>query len=189
MDDIMEMVEGGGDDDGEKSWLNNGVALLVVFIAVVMAISQMQSSNVAQAITETKQEINDQWAFYQAKSIKENLHELQLDAFKMKMLSDRLLMKPDVAKAYDDKIKFYDNEVRRYGKEKNEIREKAESLEEDYEKLNARDDKFDMSDAIFSLSLALFAITALTKKKPLFFLSMLIACGGGFFLYQAMTIK
>lgn len=189
MEDIMEMVEGGGDDGEEKSWLNSGVALLVVMIAVIMAISQMQSSNVAQAITETKQEINDQWAFYQAKSIKENLHELQLDEFKMKMLSDRALMKPDVAKTYDNRIKFYGSEVSRYGKEKNEIRAKAESLEEEYEKLNARDDKFDMSDAIFSLSLALFAITALTKKKPLFFMSILVACGGAFFLVQAMTIK
>lgn len=192
MDDLMEMIEGKDDGDGEKeekSWLNNAIAIAVVFTAVIMAISQMYSGNVAQAITETQLNINDQWAFFQSKSIKQHLYNMQIAELKLKVLSDRKLMSPEAAAAYDKQITGDESEVKRYDKEKDEISGKAKSLEKDYAVLNKQDDNFDMSDAIYSLSLALLAITALTKRKPLFFLSLLAGVGGSYFLYFALTGK
>lgn len=191
MEDVMDMLEGGDEDDGKegKSWITTAVSIFVVMIAVTMAISQVISGNVAQAITETKQDIVDQWAFFQSKSIKQHLYVLQINELKLKVLSDRKLMSPEAAAAYDKQIADDASEAKRYDKEKKEISDKAKAMEKDYEVLNKQDDKFDMSDAIFSLSLALFAITALTKKKPLFFVSLLAGCGGAYFMFLALTIK
>ncbi len=187
----MDMLEGKDEDDGKegKSWITTAVSIFVVMIAVTMAISQVISGNVAQAITETKQDIVDQWAFFQSKSIKQHLYVLQINELKLKVLSDRKLMSPEAAAAYDKQIADDKSEMKRYDKEKKEISDKAKGMEKDYEVLNKQDDKFDMSDAIFSLSLALFAITALTKKKPLFFVSLLAGCGGAYFMFLALTIK
>ena len=52
---------------------------------------------------------------------------------------------------------------------------KAKAFEKQYDDLNFRDDQFDLSDATLSISLAMLAITALTGKRKLLYLSCLIA--------------
>lgn len=190
-DDIMELVEGNKDEDEkeEKSWLNAGLAVAVVIIAGTMAISQTISSNVAQAIVDTKADVLNGWAYYQSKSIKQHLHELEVNDLKLKVLADGAQMEPQVKEAFEKQLQKYESEVVRYEKEKTEIKKDTESKEKDLGSLNAKDDKFDMSDAIFSMSLALFAITALLKNKSLFFLSLLVAAGGGYYMYLACVIK
>ncbi|HTG44715.1 MAG TPA: DUF4337 family protein, partial [Verrucomicrobiae bacterium] len=65
----------------------------------------------------------------------------------------------------------------RYDTEKAQIKTKAEQHEKNYNALNFRDDQFDLSDATLSISLAMLAVTALTGKRWLMFLSWVV---GGF---------
>jgi len=57
---------------------------------------------------------------------------------------------------------------------------KAEQDDKTYDALNFKDDQFDLSDAMLAIAIALLAITALTKQRWLFMLSMVPTAFGVF---------
>ena len=67
---------------------------------------------------------SDQWAFYQAKSIKETSYQVQRD-----MMDIQRKQSPEAEALYAPNIAAYDKEVSRYKKEKAEIMADAQKLE------------------------------------------------------------
>ena len=100
------------------------VSMTLICLAVLAAIATLKGGGFT---TRTLKEMNeatlqqaqasDQWAFFQAKSIKQNLYEIELDHLKNTGTATTNAL--DKAKAKVDK----------YDKEKSEIKAKAEELE------------------------------------------------------------
>ncbi len=173
----------------KASWLNLAIPISVSLTAGIMAVSQVVGGNVQEAAVSTKQEIVDQWSFYQAKSIKQYMHKMQVTLLQLNLARDKkVLASPDI-KHYKDIIREYENDIDRYEKEKNDIFKTARGKEKENKIWNKKDDKFDMSNALFAMSLSLMAITALTKFRPLFFISLGIALTATTLVLQAFIIK
>ena len=66
----------------------------------------------------------------------------------------------------------------KYDQEKAQIRKDAEQAGDDYNALNVHDDQFDLAEACLSISIALAGITALTKKRWLFVIAVVLALIG-----------
>lgn len=101
-----------------------------------------------------KTEAANQWAYYQAKSGKQNLSELALEIV------------PDAKRS------FYEDEVKRYKAEKNEIKAVAERLDAESvafdEKSNRQiheHHRWAQATTVLQVSIALAAIALLTKRK------------------------
>jgi len=156
-DSIREAVE-----RGSESRLNSIIALLVSITATFMALCNVKDGNIVQGMAQAQANAVDQWSYYQAKGVKENLAEYGLDQL---TLQKELAATPSAA--LDAKIAVYAAQVKKYGKEKADIRKQAEDYQKQYDALNFHDDQFDMSEACLSVSLALFGVTALTKKRSL----------------------
>jgi hypothetical protein len=101
-----------------------------------------------------KTEAANQWAFYQAKSGKQNLAELA------------------VVLVGEDRRGRYLEEIERYKKEKAEIKAAAERLEQESKDFDRRSDeqlhehhRWAQATTALQVSIALAAITLLTKKR------------------------
>lgn len=173
MGDVSETVNEAV-ENARESKLNGVIALSVAVSATWMALCNVKSGNVVQAMAKTQVASNNQWSYYQAKSTKQNVAESTSQ--QLEILRDTLPGLTDAAKVeMQARIEKYKGEVARYAKEKDEIKAKAESLEKEYDRLSFKDDQFDVGEASTSVALALFGVTALTQKRWLLIVAFVFA--------------
>ena len=172
-DTINEAVE-----HAPESRLNSVIAALVAIAATFMALCNVKDGNIVQGMAQAQANAVDQWSYFQAKGMKQNLAEATLDQLQ---LQRAMITDPKFAAMLDEKIAVYQKQVKRYEKEKTDIRANAEGQQKEYDRLNLHDDQFDMSDACLSVAIALFGVTALTKKRWLLALAVVFMFFGVLF--------
>ena len=148
--------------EAHKGGLGQQVAIFSAVLATVGAIVSFfgwDTQNKAmlyknEAVLE-RAEATDQWNFYQAKSMKQNLAELAAT------------VSTDPKKA-----EFYQAEAKRYSKEKDDIRKIAEAHEAKAKDFNDRSEKalhphhnLSISMTLLQIAIALASITVLTQKR------------------------
>ncbi len=72
-----------------------------------------------------QQQSSDQWAFYQAKVIREHLYRAQRLRLEADIIERGSSMKPEVKKHYESMLKKMADEEARYGTEKKAIEQDA----------------------------------------------------------------
>ena len=167
---ISEAIENA---EASHDGLNNLIAVLVALLATFMALCNIKDGNIVQAMSQDQAKAVDQWSYYQAKGMKENLAESVRDQLILHRQQPGL--SPQESALLDQQIKKYDGIVAKYVKEKEDIKKDAEGAEKDYDRLNVHDDQFDMSEATISIAIALLGVSALTKKKWLVGVAVLFA--------------
>jgi len=161
MPDIADTVSD-SIDSAADSRLHSIVALLVAIAATFMALCNVKDGNIVQAMTQAQANAVDQWSYYQAKGMKENLAEATLDQL---ALQRELVTDPRHLALIDQKIAAYRLQLKKYVNEKAAIRKQAQDFQKQYDALNFHDDQFDMSEACLSVAIALLGVTALTKRR------------------------
>ena len=160
-------------ESNARDRLNNWIAISVALLAAFMAITKVKDDNIVQAMLQAKTDAVDTWSEYQSKRIKQHMLELGRD----QTVALRATA-PQAAATLDEQVKHYESEIARYQNEETELQDKARSLEKQYDALNFRDDQFDLSDAFLSVALAMLAVTALTRKRWLLWLSLVFGVFG-----------
>jgi len=143
------------------------VSLTVVFVAVIAAIAAQWSARYGGRVQLGQAQASDQWALYQAKSIKQHLTEAAL--FTLSRTANSA--DPDVAKQEQKMTE----DIARYSKEKADVKEKAESLEKIRDDSSKRGGRMGTAVSIFTVAIATASLCTVTKKKPLWFASMIMA--------------
>ena len=172
MGELAESIQEAA-EHGHGSSLNTRVGIAVAITATVMALTSIVGGHVVQELNLTASEVNNAWAYFQAKSTKQHLAENARE-----LLAAQGDLNPGAASALAPRLDRYAAEVKRYDQEKAEIQRQAEGLEAKRLLLQARHDRFGIAEATFSLSLALFGLTALTQRRWLLGLGILFACAG-----------
>lgn len=173
MSEIEDAVKETIEPKGE--WpLNSYIAGLVAVVATCMAVGNIKDGNVVQAMQQAQAKSVDAWAYYQSKSLKQLMSENAAEQMET-YLAVTPAMAPASRTGVEKRIAKYKEEAARYEKEKGEIRKQAEGYDKDYDRLNLHDDQFDMSEACLTIAIALFGVSALVKKRWLFF----FACAMG----------
>ena len=167
----MENLQERLDAAETKNRLNNYIALAVAIISVFLAVTKVKDDNIVQAMLQAKSDAVDTWNEYQSKKLKQHLAELGLN----QVQALQVLAPGKGTELLAVQQKQYRDTIARYQTEEDVIMKKARAFEKQYDDLNFRDDQFDLSDATLSISLAMLAITALTGKRKLLYLSCLIA--------------
>jgi phosphoribosylformylglycinamidine (FGAM) synthase-like enzyme len=119
--------------------------------------------------TFNQTQASDQWSFYQAKSIKQNLYDIELDHL-------TAAPSPDAAAVAKMKAK-----VDKYDKDKADITALAKKYEaaRDAARKNAmvsaeHSKQMGLSITLFQVAIALGAMCLIVKKKPLWFAAMIL---------------
>ena len=143
------------------------VSLTIVIVAVIAAVAAQWSGKYGSQVMLSQTQASDQWAFFEAKSIKQHLDETTL----MQLAQTADANNPTVA-AQIQKLK---ETVARYDKEKAEIKGRAEALEKKRDNAGKHGGKMGLAVSIFTIAIATASICTVTKKKPLWFAAMIFA--------------
>ena len=146
------------------------VSLSLVIIAVTAAIAAQWSGKYGSRTQMSQAQASDQWSFYQAKSIKQHLTEAA-----HRQLA-RTANPGDATVAAESKK--LEEQIARYDKEKAEIKTHAENLEKSRDEASRRGGKMGLAVSLLSVAIATGSICTVTKKKPLWFVSLALAAGG-----------
>ncbi|OUL23022.1 hypothetical protein BV378_24375 [Nostoc sp. RF31YmG] len=152
-----------------KSRLNSAVAIAVALITTFMAICKVKDDNLVQAMQQAQANKIDDWAFYQARNIREEIAKANVIQLKLQSASQSAAVKAD----YEKQIAAYQAIADKEDQKKQEQQVAAQKDQTTYDQLNYHDDQFDLADAFLSLSVSLLAITSLSQKKWLFYAALL----------------
>lgn len=172
-------------EEKKEPWLNY-LALTTVIFAVCATLSTLKGGGYGSKAVMSQAQASDQWAYYQAKSIKGYLYEIQRDKLGLELKAGV----HGAAAEYRKKIDFYQSEIDRYKDEKEEIKKKAEALEAQRTDAQAHSGAFGMAAMFLQIAILLSSIAALMKQKYFWFLGIAGGCAGlvfffnGFFLFM-----
>jgi hypothetical protein len=165
---------GGG--DAKNAWIMQ-LSLSTAIIAVLAAIAALQSGSYANDAMLKKNEAilaqskaSDQWAFYQAKGIKAAVYQVQANA------------------GSADAVKREKEEQEAIKKNAEDLEKKAELADTESEHLLHTHHEYAKSVTIFQVAIALAAIAALTKRKPMWLVSMATGLFGVFFFVRGLGL-
>ena len=156
-------------------------AVSLVFIAVLAAVATQWSGKYSGKVlvelndsTFKQAQASDQWSYYQAKSIKQNLYEA---------IREVTAKAPGTNGDHGKRaLEAFNAKVAKYESEKAEIKQKAEQLEKERDAARAAATSasehgggMGLAIAIFQISIALASICMVTKKRPLWYVSLVLA--------------
>jgi len=145
----------------QEKWIK-GVVITTTCLAVMTAIAAARGGACGvktQLLTALE---SSKWAYYQAKSIKQNLAESQKNAFEVEALG---AVNDDQKALYGEKLKTATQEISRYDSEKNQIRKEAEDTAALNKLIAKKGNFFSGSVVFFQLGIMLSSVSALLKRK------------------------
>ena len=151
-----------------RNELNTLVAISVALLATFLGICKVKDDNIVQAMQQAQANKIDNYSWYQARNIREDLARATIAQLTVQATSA-----PSSAQvSIQEQIKVFQAIAREEAEKKKVQQVDAEQADKTYNELNFHDDQFDLSDAMLALAISLLAMTALTQKRWLFILAM-----------------
>lgn len=154
------------------------IALVTAIFAVILAIASLGGSNATKEMLLAQQQSSDQWAFYQAKVIREHLYRSQKMRLEADLAERGGSIKPETRKHYESLLKKLDEEAVRYSTEKKEIEKEAKKLEHERDIYRQKDPYFDYAEVLLQISIVMASVSILAVSRPMFYFAVFVALSG-----------
>ena len=187
-------ISSNSDHDTRDQHLKTRAALLVSVFAMVLAVSNIGSSNASGESTEKNILAANTYSFYQAKNIRQTEYKLFADMTQYELARDPKM--PADAKALLEKnLENYRKNIQRYesepetGEGKKELLAKAKELEAQRDLALRKDPWFDYAEGLLQVSIVLASIAIITSVPALLGGSLVLgvlgalACLNGYWLF------
>src|SRR5205814_3846575 len=160
LEQLHEHVKESAEHSGAP-WIS-WVALSTAVLAVLAAIAGLVSGRYVNEAMMNQIEASDQWAFYQAKSIKASVLEAKMT----------------LATAATEKDQ---EKAAQYQEEQLEIKREAEHKQAEAKANFHKHEVFARSVTMFQIAIAVAAISALTKKRRFWYVGLVFGLAGAIF--------
>ena len=168
------------------------VALCTAVYAVILAIASLGGNNAMKEMLLAQQLASDQWAYYQAKVIREHLNRAN------KLLVETQLAEPSPLKGperekFDALAKRYADEEKRMNSDKKDIEKDARKLEHERDVNRIRDPYFDYAEVFLQIAVVCSSVAILSASRTMFWFSLVLALVGtvstlnGFLLFVRLS--
>lgn len=163
----------------KEAWLN-WLAITTIIMSASATLGSSKSAGFTSGAMMAQNKASDQWAYYQAKSIKQHSFELQKD-----ILQVQLAQAPATTAAkFQTKLTEYDATIERYTKERKEVKADAERFESERDKSLKNGKLFGTAIIYLQIGITLSALAALLKKKPVWWLSLVVGIAGMLYFFN-----
>ena len=116
-------------EDKKQNWTTY-MAISTVIIVVCATLSTFKGGGFSTRSLMNQTLASDQWAFYQSKSLKSYIFEMQKDNLELQnQTNGKLNVSPEVMAKYQAKIDNYSKKLEQYEAEKKEITLQAKKYE------------------------------------------------------------
>jgi hypothetical protein len=177
-DQIIELKDGeGGREEDEQ--FRSRVALMIAFMAMLLAITSLGGGNAAEDIMNHNIHASDTWAFYQAKNIRQTSYRIAAETLEGELLLHGATMTPEARESLERKIDQFKQTAARYesepdpqapndplrGEGKKELSARARDFSEKRDRAQLQDPNFDFSEALFQIAIVLASVSILATSR------------------------
>jgi hypothetical protein len=162
-----------------EAWTRH-TSLSLVLLAVLAAVATQWGGKFSSRVlvnlndsTFQQSQASDQWSYYQAKSIKQNLYEITREQLPKNTEPTAVLVA-----AQSDKLS---SKIEKYEEDKKQIQSEARGFEEKRDEARAaamrasrQGSAMGLAVSIYQIAIAMGSICLVVKKKPLWYLSLLL---------------
>lgn len=149
--------------------IKDKAGFVIVFLAAILAINTMIGGQNSSKIMNNTIAANNQWAWYQAKNVRQVLYETSAME----------------AKIPENKAKF-EAEAARMEADKKDIMERAKSLEAEREVARKKSPWFTWGGSILQIGIVLLTASILAVSMPMFYISLVVGLAGTLLFSQAV---
>ena len=175
------------EEKAERSF-SRRVALMTAVYAVVLAIASLGGNNAMKEMLLAQQQSSDQWAFYQAKVIREHQYRAQKMRLEAELAERGPALRPEARQRYEDLLKKFAEEEKRYNAEKKDIEKDAKKLEKERDHHRDKDPYFDYAEVLLQIAIVMASVAILSTSRPMFFFSLALALGGALLTINGFTL-
>jgi hypothetical protein len=167
---IHEDRQAAKDKEKRDSWTKY-VSLMVVALAVITAYGSLKAGGYSSRVLLNQAKASDEWAFFQAKSIKRSLAEME--------------SRTALPEARGDAKKRAEN----YQREQDEIQAKARAYEVERDHAAKHSPPLGTGIAALQIAIALASVSMITKRKSMWAASAFLGVGGlGYLVYGLFLV-
>jgi len=152
------------------------MAVLAVLVAAVALLGHRTSTE--ELVLQNK--ITDQWAYFQAKSIRRHADQMVVDLTSVLTAKDA----EQIAKVREK----YQAEAERYRDDQNDLEAEAKKLEREAEKEHKRVDRYDLGEVFLEIALVVTSITLLSGRQAFWYVGIVIGTVGLFIAATGLLI-
>jgi len=174
-------------EDKKERWLNY-LALTTVIFAVCATLSTFKGGGHSTKAVLSQTMASDQWAYYQSKSIKGYLYELQKEKLDLELKALGAKASQQMKDEFAKKIALYEAKIKKYEGEKEKIQADAKAYEEKRDKAQKHQQAFGVAVIFLQIAILLSSVAALLKKKPLWIVSLGAGIGGLFYFADGFLL-
>jgi hypothetical protein len=131
-------------------------------LAVIVAIASLLGHRAHTEEVVLQAKASDQWAYYQAKNIRQHEDELFVAA----------------NSAANEAREKYAQEAEKYKKDKEEIQDKAKELEDEVQMEQKRADRYDLAEVFLEIGLVITSITLLSDRRIFWHIGIFLGVAG-----------
>jgi hypothetical protein len=179
--DLQDSIQERNDERAERQhaeketgWIRF-VGLSTAILAVFAAIAALQSSNLVNEALIHQIKASDTWAEYQADRQKDHVYTIALNG-----LLDAAAAAP-ATKAAAARIAEYRTKIAGESSKEAALSDSAKDLERETEDEMRKHHAFEYPVALIQVAIAVGAVSALTRVKPVWYLSLLVGAIGSAF--------
>ncbi len=145
-----------GHDHGEDDSFGKIVGVIVGLIGIVLAAVTISSHRAHTAAVISRTDVNDQWAYFQSKKVREHALEIAITTL--------TVLAPDSPRIKEP-IENYAKTRDKYNLDIKDIEEKAHKAEEATEHAEHQALRFDLGEGLLELGMVLSSLYFLSKRK------------------------
>jgi hypothetical protein len=177
-DQIME-VKGGEGAGEEDEQFRSRVALMIAFMAMLLAITSLGGGNAAEDIMNHNIHASDTWAFYQAKNIRQTSYRIAAETMEGEIILHGATLTPEAQQSLQRKIDQFKATAARYesepdpnapndplrGEGKKELSARATDYAAQRDRAQLQDPNFDFAEALFQIAIVLASVSILATSR------------------------
>lgn len=153
------------------------IAITTLLLAACATLASFKAGGYGNRMVLAQNQASDQWAYYQAKSIKETQYQVARDTLATASPEPR-------TETVKQQLLAFEKEVKRYKEEKNEIAEAAKKLEADRDKAREYNGAFGQALMFLQVGILLSSLATINKTNAYWYAGMSVGTVGiGYFVY------
>jgi uncharacterized membrane protein YkoI len=154
------------------------IALVTAVYAVALAIAALGGNGYGREMLLAQQQASDQWAFYQARSIREHQYRGQKLRLDVDLAERGAAMTPGARARAEALLQKFADEEKRYNASKEPIKAEAEALEHERDLAQKRVFNFEYAEVLLQISIVAASVSILSTSRPMFWFSLALAVLG-----------
>jgi len=174
-------------EEKKEPWLNY-LALATVILAVCATLSTFKGGSYSTRSVLSQSQAANQWAYYQAKSLKGYLYEIQKENLDFDLQEKEATLTETGLKDLKDRIASYGKRIAKYDGEKSEIMKEARQFEAIRDDAQRHARVFGIAVIFLQIAILLSSVAALLKKKLVWYLGLVIGAAGVFYFIDGFML-